>query len=209
MPLQNRVDPYGNLHAVEARGAWMGNRGILHDEQKRIVAPWRLKRWITCTLSFRGRKRQVFAPHRYSELFFLDEATSFAAGHRPCAECRRGRYNEFRAAWIEAHADRTAAQMVGADAIDGTLHAQRAIRGGGKKTWQARATRLPPGTFIDSLGRPHLIWGGRLWPWTFDGYEHPVPLTTMSAEVTVLTPQSIVRVFESGFTPQVHASASG
>ena len=104
MPLQNRVDPYGILHAVEARGAWMGNRGILHDDEKRLVVPWRLKRWITCVLIFKGRKRQVFTPHRYSELFFLDEATSFAAGHRPCAECQRERYNEFRAAWIDFRA---------------------------------------------------------------------------------------------------------
>src|SRR5678816_4338806 len=186
MPLQNRVDPYGRLHAVEARGAWMGNRGILHDDEKRIVAPWRLKRWITCTLSFRGRKRQVFAPHRYSELFFLDEATSFAAGHRPCAECRHERYNEFRAAWIEANSGRTADRKPGAEGIDSVLHVERAIRGGGKKTWQA-----------------HLAWSGKLRPWTFAGYEDPVPMSAAPPDVAVLTPQSVVRIFESGFTPQV------
>jgi hypothetical protein len=184
----------------------MGNRGILHDDQKRIVVPWRLKRWITCALTFRERKRQVFAPHRYSELFFLDEATSFAAGHRPCAECRRERYNEFRAAWMEAYSN-VADRKVGADDIDSVLHAQRAIRGGGKKTWQAHLAALPSGTFIEYRGRPHLIWNGRLWPWTFAGYEDPVPSSAAAAEVTVLTPQSIVRVFESGFAPQVHASA--
>lgn len=184
----------------------MGNRGILHDDQKRIVVPWRLKRWITCTLTFRGRKRQVFAPHRYSELFFLDEATSFAAGHRPCAECRRERYNEFRAAWTETNSD-AADSKVGADDIDSVLHAQRAIRGGGKKTWQAHSAELPPGTFIEYRGRPHLNWNGKLWPWTFSGYEDPVPSGAAAAEVTVLTPQSIVRLFESGFAPQVHASA--
>src|SRR5512146_245181 len=131
MPLQNRVDPYGKLHAVAARGAWMGNRGILHDDARRIVAPWRLKRWITCTLIFRGRQREVFAPRRYSELFFLDEATSFAAGHRPCAECRRERYNEFRAAWSAANTGDLLKQKAGADEIDRVLHAERAIRGGG------------------------------------------------------------------------------
>ena len=209
MPLRNRVDPYGQLHAVEARGAWMGNRGILHDDAKRIVAPWRLKRWITCTLSFRGRKRQVFAPHRYSELFFLDEATSFAAGHRPCAECRRERYNEFRAAWIEANSDRAAHRRVGADDIDGVLHAERAIRGGGKKTWQAQLAELPHGTFIEHRGRAHLILNGKLFPWTFAGYEDPVPMSVVAAEVIVLTPPSIVRAFETGFTPQVHVSARG
>jgi hypothetical protein len=207
MPLQNRVDPYGKLHAIEARGAWMGNRGILHDDEKRIVAPWRLKRWITCSLSFRGRKRQVFAPHRYSELFFLDEATSFAAGHRPCAECRRERYNEFREGWIEANPDSAASRKVGADAIDSVLHAERAIRGGGKKTWQAQSAELPPGTFIEHRGRAHLIWNGELWPWTFAGYQDRVSMSAAAVEVAVLTPQSVVRVFESGFTPQVHASA--
>lgn len=207
MPLQNRVDPYGCLHAVAERGAWMGNRGILHDEGGRVVAAWRLKRWITCVLSFRGRQRTVFAPHRYSELFFLDEATSFAAGHRPCAECRRERYNEFRGAWIEANADHRADRKIGADDIDGVLHAQRAIRGGGKKTWSAHSAELPAGTFIGHRGLPHLIWNGKLWRWTFAGYEDPVALNAAAAEVAVLTPQSIVRVFESGFTPQVHASA--
>jgi hypothetical protein len=85
MPFQNRVDPYGELHAVPTRGAWLGNRGILHDDAQRIVVPWRLKRWLICTLHFKDRHRAVFTPHRYSELFFLDEATAFAAGHRPCA----------------------------------------------------------------------------------------------------------------------------
>ena len=204
MPLQNRVDPYGLLHAVAAHGEWMGNRGILHDETGRIVASWRLKRWITCVLSFRGRKRQVFAPRRYSELFFLDEATSFAAGHRPCAECRRARYEEFRAAWVAVNTANS--QRVGADAIDNVLHAERAIRGGGKKTWRAHAAGLPPGTLIEHDGRAHLIWNEKLWPWTFTGYEDPVAPGT-AAQVTVLTPQSSVRVFETGFTPQVHASA--
>ncbi len=207
MPLQNRVDPYGHLNAVAERGAWMGNRGILHDEAGHIVAPWRLKRWITCVLSFRGRQRKVFAPHRYSELFFLDEATSFAAGHRPCAECRRERYNEFRAAWIEANPEHAAGGKVGADKIDSVLHAQRAIRGGGKNTWQARPAELPAGTFVEHRGRPHLIWNGKLWPWTFAGYEDPVPVKAAAARITVLTPQSIVRVFQTGFTAQVDASA--
>jgi hypothetical protein len=187
----------------------MGNRGILHDDEKRIVVPWRLKRWITCALSFRGRKRQVFAPRRYSELFFLDEATSFAAGHRPCAECRRTRYEEFRAAWIEANSNRAALKKVGADDIDNVLHAERAVRGGGKKPWQTDSAALPPGTFIEHRDRAHLFWRDRLWPWTFAGYEDSVSMSTAAAEVTVLTPQSIVRVLESGFTPQVHPSAGG
>src|SRR5262245_3708406 len=101
----------------------MGNRGRLHDVEKRIVRPWQVRRWITCVLSFRGRHRQVFSPNRYSELFFLDEATSLAAGHRPCAECRRKRYEEFR----------DILAMKGADEIDRALHAERLDEAGRKR----------------------------------------------------------------------------
>lgn len=94
MPLQNRVTPTGRLEAVPARGAWTGNRGIIHNERREVVAQWRSKAWITCLLSFRGRRRPVFSPHTWSELFFLDEATAFSAGHRPCAYCRRPRARE-------------------------------------------------------------------------------------------------------------------
>lgn len=89
MALQNRVDPFGALRSTQERGAWMGNRGVLHDASKRVVAAWRLQRWITCVLCWKGRRREVFAPNRWSELFFLDEATALSAGHRPCAEFGR------------------------------------------------------------------------------------------------------------------------
>jgi len=207
MPLQNRVDPYGQLHAVAARGAWMGNRGILHDDAQKIVAPWRLQRWITCVLSFRGRRRNVFTPHRYSELFFLDEATSFAAGHRPCAECRRERYNEFRAAWIETNPHADMEQAIPAEEIDRVLHTERAIRGGGKRTYLAKLKSLPPGVFVAHEGRAHVVWYGALRPWSFIGYSRPIAVSSISAEVSVLTPQSIVRIFATGFRPQVHETA--
>ena len=92
MSLQNRVDPWGALNAFSARGAWLGNRGILHNEHQQVVVQWRGKAWITCLLDFKGRANTVFAPGAYSQLFFLDEASAFAAGHRPCAECRRHRF---------------------------------------------------------------------------------------------------------------------
>jgi hypothetical protein len=207
MPLQNRVDAYGQLHAVAARGAWMGNRGILHDDARQIVAPWRLQRWITCVLSFKGRRRKVFAPHRYSELFFLDEATSFAAGHRPCAECRRERYNEFRLAWIDVGANRSMNRLVRAEEIDCILHSERAIRGGGKRTYVAKLESLPSGTFVEHETRAHLIRNGKLWPWSFIGYDGSIAVSSAPEEVVVLTPQSIVRIFAAGFQPQVHESA--
>jgi hypothetical protein len=202
MPLRNRVDPYGELHAVEARGAWMGNRGVLHDDENRIVARWRSRRWITCVLSFRGRHREVFAPHRYSELFFLDEVTSLAAGHRPCAECRRARYEEFRAAWAAAHGGGSPAS---ADEIDRALHAERVREDGGKKTYRARFLSLSDGVVVEHDGRPHLLRGGKLRAWSFDGYGSCVD--PPSGDVDVLTPKSIVRVIQAGFIPQAHETA--
>src|SRR6202451_2054834 len=103
---QNRVTPFGDLVATPERGTFMGNRGVLHDAEGRIKRVWQLKRWIVCVLEFRGRKRQVMTPGRYTELFFLDEATALAAGHRPCAECRRQRFNAFRDAWKPGGKDR-------------------------------------------------------------------------------------------------------
>ena len=171
----------------------MGNRGVLHNEAKEIVAPWRGKRWITCVLEFRGRKRKVFTPGRYSELFFLDEATAYAAGHRPCAECRRADFNRFRDAW--------GGEKGSVDDIDAVLHAERT----GKRTYRTRARSLPDGTFVTFDGKPHLVLSGRLLPWTFEGYQPPVAAPT--GELEVLTPRSIVRVFRAGVRPQIDQRA--
>ena len=203
MPYQNRVDPFGQLHAVKARGAWMGNRGILHDEAGQIVAQWRLKRWITCVLNFKDRHRQVFTPHRYSELFFLDEATAFAAGHRPCAECRRERYNEFHMKWSTANPQLSSAHVLRADDIDRQLQIERVVRGG-KQTSESAGASLPSGTFVDRSGVAQLVWNSCFYPWTFDGYGRPISISTPGEVVRVLTPPSIVSTFKGGFVPQVH-----
>ena len=207
MPYQNRVDPFGQFHAIKARGAWMGNRGILHNEAGQILVQWRLKRWITCTLNFKGRRREIFTPHRYSELFFLDEATAFSAGHRPCAECRRERYKEFCIAWSAANPDLSKGNVRGADDIDRQLHLERAVRGGGKQSYESNLAALPSGTFIDRSGVTHLLWNGNLHQWTFDGYGLPISNSAPSEKVRVLTPASIVSTFKVGFVPQVHESA--
>jgi len=127
MTLQNRVDPFGHFHAVPARGDLMGNRGILHDDQKHVRKTHAHQNWVTCSLSFKGRKRLVMGPGTYTELFFLDEATAFAAGHRPCATCRRDRYLEFIRIWEAVHGgpkeDRTVPQTV-----DRMLHKSRITR---------------------------------------------------------------------------------
>ena len=185
---------------------WMGNRGVLHNSAREVVAPWRSPRWITCVLRFKGIRREVFAPHRYSELFFLDEATSLAAGHRPCAECRRDRFQEFCDAWATGSGDRVSSQPVRAGEIDRVVHADRVHRRGEKKTYEAALSSLPPGTMIGREGRAFLYWGGRLRAWSFSGYGPAVGVLPRD-KVRVLTPRSIVKTIRSGFMPQVHESA--
>ncbi len=206
MPLQNRVTPFGQLEAVNAKGAWLGNRGILHNEKKEIVAPWRHKNWVLCQLQFKDRKRTIFGKGTYSELFFLDEATAFAAGHRPCFTCRRERYKAFKDIWIAANAKRLGLEQPTIDDIDKVLHSERAIRGGGKVTFRAQLNELPLGTMIDIDGRPHLIWENTLHKWTHQGYEPPEPLCSNQYVVDVLTPASVVAMYRLGFRPETHAS---
>lgn len=229
MPLQNRVDPWGRLHAVSARGTLMGNRGVLHDENKHIVRHWNGRRWICCLLEFRGRRRAVFEPHRYSQLFFLDEATAFAAGHRPCAECRRARYDEFKERWIATNSGRRegesradvvsrssssdahlfafrASAFHSIDEIDRVLHAERVGPRGEKVTWEATTESLPDGTFVAVGSAAWLIWNGWMHRWTFEGYGEPERPVSRNSTVRVLTPRSIVRAFAFGLVPFVHES---
>lgn len=206
MPLQNRVTPHGQLEAASARGAWLGNRGILHDENKKIIAPWRHKAWITCKLDYQDRHRTIFSPNNYSELFFLDEATALSAGHRPCAECRKDRYLEFKVAWCTANPGIAGSNPPIAQ-IDKQLHFERAIRGGGKVTFNDKLLNLPAGTFIELEGIPYLLWLGKLFPWSHHGYGQPLSALPKAIQVTVLTPVSIVAMFRHGYKPQVHESA--
>lgn len=208
MPLQNRVTPSGQLEAVSAHGAWLGNRGILHDANRRIVAPWRHNAWVTCRLDFKGRHRAVFSPNRYSELFFLDEATAFSAGHRPCAECQRERYNEFKALWWSANLGATGSKPSITE-IDKKLHAERTLRlrGSGQSNYSDQFQHVAAGTFIEIEGMPFLFWSKQLYPWSHFGYGRPQPVPPQSTQVRILTPASIVAMFHCGFKPQVHASA--
>lgn len=208
MPLQNRVDPWGSLQSVPARGAWLGNRGILHDENKQVVAPWRHKSWVTCKLEFQGRKREIFSPGKYSELFFLDEATALSAGHRPCAECRRERYNEFKAIWCAANLENGSSTDIPVAQIDKQLHMERAVRGGGKVTYRTDFGAVPAGAFIEIGGVAFLLWQGCLHQWSVHGYSLSNLAPSQLDVVTILTPASIVRVLQHGFRPQVHDSAS-
>ena len=207
MPLQNRVDPWGRLIYTSARGAWLGNRGILHNEKKEIVAPWRHKAWVTCMLEYKGIKREIFSPGQYSELFLLDEATALSAGHRPCAQCRRPRYREFKETWVKANMPTYAPAAVSIGQIDQQLHSERAIPGGGKVTHNAEFQSLPSGTFVEIDGNAYLLWEGRLRKWTPAGYIDSRQSPEPEASIKVLTPVSIVRMLAAGFTPQVHDAA--
>lgn len=208
MPLQNRVDPWGRLHAVSARGTLLGNRGVLHNARKEVIANSARKGWVTCRLEFEGRRREVFSAGSYSELFFLDEATAFSAGHRPCAECRRARYNEFKSAWVKANPGLVRSANPPITEIDKVMHAERARRGGDKVTFEAPLADLPPGTFIELAGEALLVWGGSLLRWTFAGYAGFSPVSAPMDPVCVLTPRSLVQMFRSGFVPSVHTSAA-
>ncbi|MFO0809239.1 MAG: hypothetical protein U0746_11480 [Gemmataceae bacterium] len=205
MPLQNRVDPFGAIVATSERGTILGNRGLLHDKHQRIVRPWRLKRWIACLLAFRGRQRTVMSPGLYTELFFLDEATALAAGHRPCAECRRADLLRFKAAWLRGNA----AGPFTADSLlplmDDILHAERLDATGGKRTYRAPLRRLPSGVIVAVGGKPFLWHDGRLRRWSFAGYSRG---KAGSGLVTVLTPPSVVAAIEAGYAPILHPSAT-
>src|ERR1700688_1868525 len=149
MPLQNRVDPFGSLISTAARGTIMGNRGgALHNADREIVRGYKSRRWIACVLEFRGRYRVVMSPNRYTELFFLDEAVAFAAGHRPCAECRRERYNAFKDAWRLVH---RLHETPFADEMDVELHPARIDRRK-KVTYEAALRSLPDGCFVQVEG---------------------------------------------------------
>jgi hypothetical protein len=206
MPLQNRVTPYGEIVAVPEHGLLMGNRGILHEDAQRIVRSWQVRRWIACRTAFRGRRRQVMQPHSYTELFFLDEATAFSAGHRPCAECRHADYQRFKVAWAVG-----VGNPGGADDMDAVLHADR-LEGSGaqhrKRCYGELPSALPEGTFISLDGSAWLLWRGQLLEWSAAGYRAQRSIPPISNSVEVLTPRSLVAVLRAGYQLQVHPSAT-
>jgi len=190
-PLQNRVTPFGDIVAVAARGAVIGNRGVIH-EGYRIVRPYAVRRWIACRLQHRGIRRTIMAPRRWTELFFLDEATAFAAGHRPCAECRNADYRRFNALW-----ERCTGEASGADAIDRTLHAER-IERRAKRTHRMPFAALPDGAFVARDDAAWLVHGDALLRWSPHGYDARGS-RPRGGTATLLTPPSIVAVLRAGY----------
>jgi hypothetical protein len=193
-PLQNRVTPLGELVADPGRGLVYGNRGCLHDADGRIRRRFNGKRWIACRLEFRGWHRSpLLQPGRFTELFFLDEATAFAAGHRPCALCRREDYVRFLAI----------VNATGADEIDAQLHAERVA-----PRHAAQLADLPDGAFVLEDDAPWLVLGDALLRWTPDGYT--ARMSRSKRRTRLLTPPSLVAVLRTGWrgaVPLLHPSA--
>jgi hypothetical protein len=213
MPLQNRVTPEGEIVATPHRGLMMGNRGgCFHLPDKTLgQRRWATRQWIACVLEFKGRHREaMMQPNRYTELFFLDEATALAAGHRPCFECRRADADRFAELWARTHGG---AERARAPAMDDELQAERVDRDRRKVTWRARRADIPSGAFIryaleGSGARPYLVVGETLLGWDHAGYGALVFPAAPAEEVEVLTPASIVAVLAAGYRPMLHPSAA-
>jgi hypothetical protein len=200
MPLQNRVDPFGELFASPARGTLMGNRGgRLHRADKTLASRrWASQQWICCRLDFNGRQRRVWGDS-YTELFFLDEVTAFAAGHRPCFECRRQDADKF----AKLFSGKT--KRASAAAMDKVLHAER-LDGKIKRSTRRKIDTLPDGVMIAIGDEAFAVRGKKLLRWTPRGYEAAIPRPRKIA-VEVLTPPSIVAVLKADYVPLWHRSA--
>ena len=207
MPRQNRVTPFSTLIATPARGTLMGNRGCLHDEHGQLRRAFQGQRWIICLLEFKGRKRPIMTPGHYTELFFLDEATALAAGHRPCAECQRDRFNLFREIWAKANPELAGTARPAATVIDAGLHSERVATGARQRSDCNSIEELPDGTFVTDDGHSaYLVLRHQLLRWSPAGYEDPTP-RTIHYPIRVLTPASIVRALAAGYPVGLHPSA--
>ncbi len=202
MPLQNRVTPTGDIIATPHRGMFTGNRGIIHDPATRtLTRRWAGKAWLTCVCEFRGRRREVMGRRSWTELFFLDEATAFAAGHRPCFFCRRDDANRFRAAWEEGNG----AKNVLAREIDAMLHRERLDRGSKRLHAVPMPLRdLPEGAMVRAGNESYLIAQGTTLQWSPGGYS----AVAMAIEnAMLLTPPSTLHALSVGYRPALHPSA--
>ena len=204
MPLQNRVTPTGEIIASPSRGTMMGNRGgCFHTAAKQLKKrPYASTQWICCVLEFKNRRRSVMTPGLYTELFFLDEATALAAGHRPCFECRRDDAMRFARIWSDrlGHINRTQAPE-----MDRTLHPERMSADHRKVTYRTALSDLPSGTFIRHENHAYLKWRDYFYLWSPNGYAVATIAPSVGI-VEVLTPRSIVAQFAAGYTPSVYPS---
>jgi hypothetical protein len=208
MPRQNRVNPFGDIHAVPNHGMYMGNRGELHDRSGAIIRPWKIKHWIICMTEFRERSVPLAEPGRYTPLFFLDEATALAAGHRPCATCRRQAYKEFVAAFAAGNPQVFDDRKPSRDPMDRMLHGHR-CSDGQQLTWTSTLAALPDGVMFTTdadIDQPLLKFDGHCLAWSFGGYQSVVDVSDAQV-VNVLTPMPTVHAIDAGYIPTVHPSA--
>jgi hypothetical protein len=212
MPLQNRVDPFGDIQAVEARGLFTGNRGVIHDPTTRTLLSrrWTTKAWLICECAFRGRRREVMGRNArsgnagWTELFFLDEVTALAAGHRPCFFCRRQRAKEY----AEYYADAFGIAAPKVAEIDARLHAERLASGGTPPLLGRTAIEsLPDGSMMAAGRRAFALRDRKLREWSFEGWhDEPVRLPDLRPDIRLLTPPTSVAVLRQGFRPVWHPS---
>lgn len=199
MPLQNRVDPFGAIHAVADRGALMGNRGIIHDASTRTLTGkrWTSRAWIICLCRFKQRRRAVMAPGTYTELFFLDEATALAAGHRPCFECQRMRATAFASAFAMGQGR----DGMRAAEIDRVLHGERLAAGKAATALSpADIASLPDGAMVAAAGAACLLQAGRLHAWSFGGYARAIDHSQIGGDrFTLITPPATIAAMRSGY----------
>jgi hypothetical protein len=205
-PLQNRVLPDGRLVAVPDRGTMMGNRGgpFHRDDQTLRQRHWRSNQWICCVLAFKGRRRAVMQPKQYTELFFLDEATALAAGHRPCFECRRKAAEDFASRWNNLHGRPGRAR---AGAMDQVLHAERQTLSGDKRIYRALIDTLPDNAFVVLEGSATRLAASTIQRWGLTGYELAVA-RPHGITVDVLTPPAVISVLAAGYRPELHTTAT-
>ena len=207
MAKQNRVTPFSTLIATSARGTLTGNRGCLHDDHQQIRRQFKGKRWIICLLEFKGRRRSIMAPGKYTELFFVDEATALAAGHRPCAECQRERFNLFRETWVKANPEMMDTPRPAATILDTILHQERITTSSQVQRFCDSIESLPDGAFVtDDEQNAYLVWKNLLLRWDAVGYDQ-LPERTIRYPVRVLTPASVVRTLAAGYPVSIHSSA--
>ena len=193
--------------ADSARGTLTGNRGCLHDDRQSIRHQFKGTRWIICLLDFKGRRRTLMRPGHYTELFFLDEATALAAGHRPCAECQRERFTRFRDLWATANPELAGTSRPAATVIDAAIHLERTtpIDEGSRSCMSV--AHMPDGVFVtDDDVTAYLIVAGRLLRWSPSGYE--LPTKPLQYPVRVLTPASVVGALAAGYAADIHVTAS-
>ncbi|MEO8712901.1 MAG: hypothetical protein ABI405_12290 [Parafilimonas sp.] len=200
--MQNRVNPFGEIIQTTARGLWMGNRGHIHNLNCEIVRQYKLKAWIICKLEFKERKRRIMAPNLYTELFFMDEATAFAAGHRPCFECRREDYSKFKTAWLKGNPQYKFTDKTSIRNIDEILHHERMNKDASKKTFQKNSKDLPNGTFISIDNNAYLVFNKHMYLWSAFGYKKYELFSV--GKSNVLTPESVVNTFSAGYIPQMN-----